>query len=270
MNVWIIYDSQRYEKNIVFAEKLVTAFTKRNIDSKIKIIDKISDINEPLPKIAVLRTTNLSLTKYLEQHGVKTYNNSFVSEITNDKYKTYMYLKENDIPLANTELIFKDNYKQKCFVFPKVVKSVDGHGGNEVFMVNSFDEIENCFNKTNKDRLIIQEVVPDIGKDLRVYVIKNKIICGMLRTSSKDFRSNFSLGGSCSVYNLSAKEKELVDKIANLFDFGLVGMDFIFKNNQLILNEIEDVVGCRMIYSVTNIDIVQLYVDYIISNHINI
>ena len=50
------------------------------------------------------------------------------------------------------------------------------------------------------------------------------------------------------------------------FDFGLVGIDFLFKNNQLILNEIEDVVGCRMVYTYTDIDIAQLYIDYILKD----
>ena len=42
--------------------------------------------------------------------------------------------------------------------------------------------------------------------------------------------------------------------------------DFLFKNNQLVLNEIEDVVGCRMVYTYTDIDIAQCYIDYILKD----
>ena len=49
-----------------------------------------------------------------------------------------------------------------------------------------------------------------------------------------------------------------------MFDFGLVGIDFIVGNDgELIFNEIEDVVGSRMLYAVSDISVVPLYLDYI-------
>ena len=42
-----------------------------------------------------------------------------------------------------------------------------------------------------------------------------------------------------------------------------VGIDFLFNNNKLVFNEIENVVGARMVYSLTNIDIGDLFIKYI-------
>ena len=86
----------------------------------------------------------------------------------------------------------------------------------------------------------------------------------MLRISDKDFRSNFCLGGRAEVYNLSDEEREKVEKVIRLFDFDFVGIDFIFNNGKIVFNEIEDVVGSRMVYTYTDIDIVEMYVDYIL------
>ena len=59
-------------------------------------------------------------------------------------------------------------------------------------------------------------------------------------------------------------EKAIVEKIVDLFDFGLAGIDFIIGDNgALIFNEIEDVVGSRMLYSCSDINIVALYLEYI-------
>ena len=50
----------------------------------------------------------------------------------------------------------------------------------------------------------------------------------------------------------------------------MVGIDFIIGDrNELIFNEIEDVVGARMLYQTSNINLVGLYLDYIKSEILN-
>jgi gamma-F420-2:alpha-L-glutamate ligase len=50
-------------------------------------------------------------------------------------------------------------------------------------------------------------------------------------------------------YALRDADIRLTDKICQLFSFGMAGIDFIVdKNNDFVFNEIEDVVGARMLY----------------------
>lgn len=116
-----------------------------------------------------------------------------------------------------------------------------------------------------QDQIVVQRLASEKGKDLRVYVIGNEIVAGMLRTSDTDFRSNFSLGGHAQVHALTEEEETLVRKIMRYFSFGLVGIDLIYDNGHPVLNEIEDVVGARMLYAHTDINLVGRYIDYIIS-----
>ena len=59
-------------------------------------------------------------------------------------------------------------------------------------------------------------------------------------------------------------EKTKRNKVLGLF---YVGIDFIIdKNNHLIFNEVEDVVGSRMLYNTSNIDIV----DYTIGKYLQL
>ncbi len=110
---------------------------------------------------------------------------------------------------------------------------------------------------------VYQKPASDLGKDLRVWLIGGKIICSVLRQSKTDFRSNFCLGGSASVYTLSEKERALVYKIASLVEYDYIGIDFVFNNGKIVFNEIEDSVGARMVYDKTNIDILDIYCEYI-------
>jgi gamma-F420-2:alpha-L-glutamate ligase len=85
-----------------------------------------------------------------------------------------------------------------------------------------------------------------------------------LRRSKEGFRANYSLGGEVVEYFLSEDETNRVHQIIEHFSFDLVGIDFIVGDDSaLIFNEIEDVVGARMLYECTSIDIVDHYLRYL-------
>lgn len=158
-----------------------------------------------------------------------------------------------------------------------VLKSVDGHGGSEVMAFPSLAESEwkhaprgyweNFKNKLNilsgKD-CILQEMIFSDSRDVRVYILGNQVYQGILRQGQNDFRSNFSLGGWTGVYSFSAEEREYVEAFVQAFqgeNLGLAGLDFmIAKDGSLIFNELEEMVGCRMLYQNTNRNIVRDYV----------
>ncbi|MDO4424984.1 MAG: hypothetical protein Q4D17_04385, partial [Planctomycetia bacterium] len=50
--------------------------------------------------------------------------------------------------------------------------------------------------------------------------------------------------------------------IISFLPLDFAGVDLIFHQNQPVLNEIEDVVGTRMLYSETEIDILEIFLDY--------
>ena len=64
---------------------------------------------------------------------------------------------------------------------------------------------------------------------------------------------------------VTPEEIKKVEKITKLFDFDFVGIDFVFDNGKIIFNEIEDVVGSRMVYTYTDIDIVDIYIKYLLT-----
>jgi glutathione synthase/RimK-type ligase-like ATP-grasp enzyme len=97
--------------------------------------------------------------------------------------------------------------------------------------------------------------------------MNGEILAPMLRHSSQDFRSNFTLGGTASLHTLSKEEKDLVNKVIKCMPKGAlyVGIDFIFDEDAMFLNEIEDIVGSRMLYSQTSIPVHELLVDSVIN-----
>ncbi len=222
---------------------------------------------EQKPNFMIVRADVPLFSKRLESLGFLVFNNAYLSLIANDKEKTLCLAKAHDIPVPDTCFATKETAIKlaRSLCFPLVVKPLDGHGGADVFMIQNEEELMALMPRYEHTRFLLQRPVSELGKDLRVYVVGNRIIAGMLRTRKDDFRSNYCLGGEATRYDFSAEELALVNRVISLFDVDYAGFDFMFDKGQMVLNEIEDVVGARMLYHEGDIDIVALYLAHIIN-----
>ncbi len=253
---YLIYDDEGKKRNEWFISRLVEVFFDNGIN--LKVVLKTEYKNLPLPDFAIVRCIDENINKYYEEKNVAVFNNSFVSEVANDKYKTYLLARRLGVPVMETQLLCEFDEK-KFGTEPFVVKSRNGHGGKQVYLVKSkseYDEIK----ITDKDNYIVQKVADTLGVDTRVYFLDNKVIAVIKRSSKKDFRSNFSLGGNAERVEITDEQNQIVKKIAKELSPTFIGIDFVFDNGKWVLNEIEDPVGCRMIYKTSNVDVAKEYV----------
>lgn len=266
---WVIYSREDAEKNKGFIRMLKEDFDQYDVELKLVILEEI-DKPEVFVKnanidFAINRSRNSYIAELLEKREIRVFNNSMVTDIANNKGKNYKYLEGivPFLPIIYQREVIGSHESIRDFTYPYVIKSCCGHGGSQVFLVHNEDEKKQALSKI-KDKYVIQKLCSDIGKDVRVYVIGNKIVKAVLRTSKESFKSNYSLGGSAREYNLNNYEIAMVKQILNKFKIDYGGIDFTFHNGKAVFNEIEDAVGARMLYSVCDIDIAKLFVDYII------
>lgn len=213
----------------------------------------------PAEDIFINRSRYAQITYFLEEKGYTVYNNSLVAELGNDKLLAIRYMQARGIPVMKT-------YTTPPAVYPFVAKSVDGHGGNEVFLIKDEAGLKDVLSALEGRKVIFQEFCDTPGLDKRVYIVGNKVAGCMLRRGNGDFRSNYSLGGSAEFSPLTPDEAEIVDKILTALDIGHAGIDLIYHNGRPVFNELEDVVGSRMLYRYTDIDVVKMFVEYILSS----
>lgn len=192
------------------------------------------------------RTNDYKIAEYYENRGIKVFNSSAFTKLANNKQACYDFMELSGIEIMQTRIKTP----------PFIKKPLNGHGGEGVVMCSSSDEYD--------ENMVCQKPASNLGMDLRVWVIGNKIITAILRRNETDFRSNYCLGGCAVPYALNANEKKLVKKIMSLLDGGCYyGIDFVFNNGKIVFNEIEDTVGARMVYDKTDIDIIKMFCDYI-------
>jgi gamma-F420-2:alpha-L-glutamate ligase len=275
MNGWLIYNRDDAERNAAFIEWFLTESEQLHLKLRLVFTDELSiSITQGLPAFnhkeydmpdfAIVRTIDPLLTAQLEQAGVACFNNAQIAALANDKIKTHLELTKLNIPMV--DMVFQTNapIPKPPLAYPFVWKTAGGRGGKEVHLVETEAQYQHLQNQYINQPILMQQLAPSAGKDVRVFVIGKTIIAAVLRSSEQDFRANYSLGGSASLYHLSRDEQQLVQRIVDHYDFSFAGIDFLFnENGSFLFNEIEDVVGSRTLSQVSDVNIVRLYLEYI-------
>lgn len=218
-----------------------------------------------LPQFAVVRTIEPLLNLHLEASGIKVFNSSLVSNLCNHKSLTHLEMSKLGIPMVDTIFIQKERITSSPPMgFPFVVKESTGRSGKQVYFIQTNQDWEQCLHKLTTNDLVIQSAHVQLGKDVRVFIVGKEIVGAVLRESKHDFRANFKLGGTANWYPLNDDELTLIKKIIEHIDFDMVGIDFLIGlDGEFLFNEIEDVVGSRILSKTSDINILEKYVAHI-------
>lgn len=228
----INFDDSLKNNSIVINRVLTKSGFECNMLSLRFLFDKLVElgftvINKPLYNDVA---DNKFLTaKYLEDFGFSQPKYCVVNKCDVEK---------GDSNTLETKLkaIYKDPNQDTQYV----VKILNGHGGNGVFICrdkNILSVLQSFFAIDSSISLLVQEKIEFDKGDIRVHVInikgKQKILTSRLRTKSNpnDFRTNISLGNDVEDIELTDKQKEFVIDVAKKTNMGWVGIDMIHGND---------------------------------------
>lgn len=275
---WLIYQQKDAVENASFIDWFIKEADQQQIELKLVLREELTigiTNYEPFiqlhgkktvyPHFAIVRTIEPSLQVHLEQCGIQTFNHSTISKLCNNKSFTHLEMSTLNIPMVDTIFIRREILTiDPPTTFPFVVKESAGRSGKQVYFIQTNKDWQQSLPKLSSNDLLIQKTNVQIGKDLRVFVVGNEIVGAVLRESQTDFRANFTLGGTATTYPLTTDERKLIQKIIDHFDFGMVGIDFLIGlDGELLFNEIEDVVGSRILSATSDVNITAKYIKYI-------
>ncbi len=179
----------------------------------------------------------LALIRHFEHLGVYSVNSSRSIEMAKDKLFQMQILSEHLVPIPKTILaqypLSMDLIESKLG-FPVVIKTLSGSQGSGVYLSESksnfLDFMGMMQNTHGRNEMILQEYIESSrGKDLRVYVLGDRVLGAMQRSSNDDsFKANFSRGGSVSTFSLSPEMEEMCIRIAKIFQMDIAGIDLLF------------------------------------------
>lgn len=258
MNGLLIYQAEDLQRNTWFAQRLCAEAKTFGIELLTVTVGQL--LPSMRPDFVINRSRDAAISHSYEAEGIRCFNHSDMTHITNDKWLTHCFLQQHGIPVAQTTLHTPTDTPPSAY--PKVIKPCGGHGGAGVCLVHDKASYQKAAAQMPNRFLVQQPMI--YGWDLRVYVLGGKLYAAMLRTSQTDFRSNFSLGGSAQSYAPDAALLSLVEQVSAVLTPDFAGIDVLrHPDGGYVIGEIEDAVGCRMLYQHTELDPAADYMAYI-------
>ena len=152
----LFYDTVGAERNKWFIGRLIEVAEERGCELHLVIApDEVEDALASDFDFAIVRTISPQLNKRLEELSIPTFNNAKTSFTANDKWQTYLFAKELELDVMDTQRISDE---LPTLPYPYVIKTVDGHGGSEVFMVENESKCKEILSLF-KDRDLIAQAV---------------------------------------------------------------------------------------------------------------
>jgi gamma-F420-2:alpha-L-glutamate ligase len=199
----------------------------------------------PLPKFVFPRTGSgttyyiKAVIRHFERMGVPVINSSEAIDNVKDKLYTHQILAQSNLDIPNTMLLkhpIDISFVEKNIGFPVIVKKISGSYGRGVFLCENKKQLNQLVTMAELTKksydIIIQEFVKDTwGKDLRVFVVNNKVVgCMMRQSTDEDFRANITRGGEGFPYEVNEQIEWLSSEASKALGLDIAGVDLLFDN----------------------------------------
>lgn len=213
----------------------------------------------------------LAVIRHLERLGVYSVNSSEAIEKVKDKLFQMQILAEK-FPVPKTIMVkFPVNAEivEKKLGFPVIIKTLSGSQGSGVILshdAQSFEDLGNLIQITNPNaEIILQEFISSSkGRDLRVFVIGNRVVGCMERYSTDDsFKANFSRGGGVRAFEVTPEIEQLALSVTAELGLEISGVDLLFGKDGYMICEVNSSPGFKGMEQATGKDVAQELIDYI-------
>lgn len=287
MKAWIIYNGfLPGDKFFDFAYMLKSAASHFGHDAKIvsnnEIVNSLFQENKVFfeinrPDYILFTDKDIYLAKQLEMLGIPVFNSADTIEISDDKIKTYQQLRKDNVPIPNTIIAPKTfgipSSLHKEYIdsviellgFPLIMKEAFGSFGEQVYFIQDRHQLKQYIQKLSNVPYVFQQYInSSYGKDLRLQVVGDEVVCAMFRQSESDFRANITNGGKMFPYEPSELEREVAITASKAIGADFSGVDLLFGDNgNPIVCEVNSNAHIRNILNCTGINAAEYIISYI-------
>jgi len=220
------------------------------------------------------QSRGLAMLHVLEHWGVRVYNPATVTATCNDKLLTTLALLRAGIPTPHTMLAFDSQVAMKgmdMLSYPVVLKPTSGSWGRLLARINDRDAAEAVLE--HRETLgsyqhhihYIQEYIAKPQRDIRAFVVGERTICAIYRTS-EHWVTNTARGAVASNCPVTPELDSLCMRAAHAVGGGILAIDVLEDERRgLLVNEINATMEFRNSIAPTGVDIPNAMLDYVLS-----
>jgi ribosomal protein S6--L-glutamate ligase len=226
---------------------------------------KLSSYDAVIPRIgASITFFGTAVLRQFEQMGVYCVNPSHAISVSRDKLRALQVLSRHKIGIPTT--LFVRHVSEilpgieRMGGPPVVVKLLEGTQGIGVILADTTNVAEAIIETLAgpaKMSVLLQSFVKESkGKDIRAFVVGNKVVAAMRRTAAGDeFRSNIHRGGAADVVELDDEYKRVAVHAAQIMGLRVAGVDLLEGKKGPVLMEVNSSPGLEGIEGATGVDV---------------
>jgi [lysine-biosynthesis-protein LysW]--L-2-aminoadipate ligase len=283
MRVGILITHIRAEEKL-----LITAFEERGIQPDI-ILDR--DLNfdvtagaeqnapsgiawsayDVVMERAVSTSRGLYALALLNSWCIATINRYDTASVCADKLRTSIALAQANVPQPMTRVAFDPDSAMQAIAdigYPAVLKPVTGSWGRLLARVNDRDSAEaiiehrQTLGDYNHHVYYTQRYVDKPGRDIRAFVVGERTICAIYRTSPH-WITNTARGGQASNCPITPDLDAVCMQAARAVGGGILAIDLLEDSEgRILVNEINHTMEFRNSSVPTGVNIASEVVDY--------
>jgi len=211
--------------------------------------------------------------RLFESAGVKCVNTYNVATVCGDKLLTSCALAEHKVPQPEVRVAFTEESALKTIEdmgYPVVLKPAVGSWGRLLSKVNDRDAAEAILEHKavlgsyHHSIFYIQKYVEKSGRDIRSFVIGNKCIAAIYRTSPH-WITNTARGGTATKCEITKELNDISVAAAKAVGGGIVAIDVFETKQGLMVNEVNYTMEYKNSIATTGVDIPAHMVEYILN-----
>jgi len=210
--------------------------------------------------------------KLFETAGIKCVNTYSVATICGDKLLTSCALADHKVPQPEVRVAFTEESALKTIEemgYPVVLKPAVGSWGRLLSKVNDRDAAEAILEHKavlgsyHHSIFYIQKYVEKKGKDIRSFVVGDKCIAAIYR-SSAHWITNTARGGVATNCPVTDELNDISVSAAKAVGGGIVAIDVFETAQGLMVNEVNYTMEYKNSITTTGVNIPQKMVEYIL------
>lgn len=234
-----------------------------------------NEFDAVIPRIGTKVTRHgAAIVKQFEMNGIFSTARSLSITRARNKVRTLQIMSRKGIPIPETLFaINPDNITEQIEILggaPVIIKLQEGTQGLGVILAEtkkSAKSIIDTFYKMDTSILVQEYIEESNGEDIRIFVVGDKIIASMKRSSEVgEFRSNVHRGGSTEVITPTKKEQSIALNATKYLGLGVAGVDLIRSKKGPLLIEVNASPGLQGIEAATGLNIAKEIILFVEKN----
>lgn len=232
----------------------------------------LSTYDAVLPRIgASITYYGTAVVRQFQEMDVFCANTAHGISNSRDKLRSLQILSRHHVGIPRTTFVRdkKDVLPaiERVGGAPVVIKLIEGTQGIGVLLAESVGQAASIIEllQSQKQNVLIQKFVAESkGKDVRAFVVGDRVVAAMRRVAQgQEFRSNVHRGGIAEPIELDEQYRETAVRCAQILGLQVAGVDMLEAKDGPQVMEVNSSPGLEGIETCTGLDIAGSVIDYI-------